>query len=190
MENLYNLIIEIINSVSIYGILVNCLLIIVESIIPPLPLGLFITILFVNYGKIFGFIASWFLTIIGCILSFVLFRKILKNKTDIHLRKYKKIDKYISLVDNIKFSNLVLILSIPFTPAFLVNIACGISNISFKKFTSAIILGKISLVLFYGFIGAGLIESLKTPKTLISISVVILISYIISKIVNKKLKID
>lgn len=190
MENLYNLIIEIINSVSVYGILFNCLLIVIESIIPPLPLGLFITILFINYGKIIGFMVSWILTILGCVLSFFLFRKVFKNKTDNHLRKYKSIDKYISLVDNIKFSNLVLILSIPFTPAFLVNIACGISNIKFKKFIFAIIFGKISLVLFYGFIGSGLIESLKNPKVLVFIIIIVLILYVISKIVNKKLKID
>ena len=55
-----------------------------------------------------------------------------------NLRKYKKIDKYISLVDNIKASTLVLILSIPFTPAFLVNIACGISKMSYKKFLYSI----------------------------------------------------
>lgn len=190
MENLYNLIIDIINSVSVYGILATSLLIVFESIVPPLPLGVFITVLFVNYGNIVGFFMAWILTIIGCLISYFIFNKFIKKKTDKYLRKYKKIDKYILLVDNIKASTLVLILSIPFTPAFLVNIACGISKMSYKKFLYSIILGKISLVLFYGFIGTSLIESIKRPKILAFVIITTLLFYILSKIVNRKLKID
>lgn len=187
MENLYNLIMNIINDMSVFGILVNGLLIIVESIIPPLPLGLFVTILFINYGKLLGFIISWILTVIGCTISFYVFKILLKNQIDNYLRKYKYVDKYIMMIDKIKFSNLVLILSIPFTPAFLVNISAGISNMSFKKFLSAIMIGKISLVLFWGLIGTGLIESLKNPITILSVIGLVLIAYIISKIVNEKI---
>ena len=190
MENLYNIIIDLINSVSVFGVIITSILIIFESIIPPLPLGVFITILFMSYGKTIGFFMSYILTIIGCSLSYFIFRKYIKKKTDKHLRKYKKIDKYISLVDNIKASTLVLILSIPFTPAFLVNLACGISKMSYKKFLYSIILGKISLVLFYGFIGTSLIESIKRPKILAFVIITTLLFYILSKIVNRKLKID
>lgn len=190
MESLYNLIMNIINSISVYGIVVTSILIIFESIIPPLPLCLFITVLFINYGNFYGFLLSWILTIIGCSISFFIFRKIFKNKTDKYLMKYNKFNKYMNLISNIDFSNLVLIISIPFTPAFLVNVVSGISNIRFNKFISAIIIGKISLVLFWGLIGMSLIESLKNPIILIIIILLVTISYIFSKIVNKKLKID
>ena len=104
--------------------------------------------------------------------------------------KYKKFNKYMNLISNINFSNLVLIISIPFTPAFLVNVVSGISNIKFNKFIFAIVIGKISLVLFWGLIGTSLIESLKNPSILVVIILLVTISYIFSKIVNKKLKID
>ena len=190
MENLYNLIMDIVGNVSVLGVVITSFLIIFESIIPPLPLGVFITVLFMNYGVFIGFVMSYVLTIVGCSLSYFLVRKYVKNKTDKHLRKYKKIDEYITLVDNIKFSNLVLILSIPFTPAFLVNIACGISKMEYKKFLYSIMLGKISLVLFYGFIGTSLIESIQKPIILVFVVVITLVFYILSKIVNRKLKID
>lgn len=190
MENVYDLIMNIINSISVYGIIVTSLLIIFESIIPPLPLCLFITVLFINYGNFYGFLLSWILTVIGCTMSFFIFKKIFKNKTDKYLMKYKKFNKYMNLISNIDFSNLVLIISIPFTPAFLVNVVSGISNIRFNKFISAIIIGKISLVLFWGLIGTSLIESLKSPSILLFIILLVTISYIFSKIVNKKLKID
>lgn len=190
MESLYNLIIDIINSVSVYGIVLNGLLIIIESIIPPLPLGVFITVLFVNYGKLLGFFMAWCLTIIGCLISFYIFKKFFKNPTDKYLRKYKNIDKYITLVDNIKFSNLVLILSIPFTPAFLVNITAGISKVDITKFLPAILIGKIPLVLFWGYIGTSLLESLRNPTTIIIVILLVSFAYFFSKIVNRKLKID
>ena len=190
MENLYNLIIDIVGNVSVLGVIITSFLIIFESIIPPLPLGVFITVLFMNYGNVVGFFMSYILTIIGCSLSYFIFSKYVKNKTDKYLRKYKKIDKYIAVVDNINFSTLVLILSIPFTPAFLVNIACGVSKMKYKKFLYSIMLGKISLVLFYGFIGTSLIESIKRPLILAFVLITTLVFYILSKIVNKKLKID
>lgn len=188
MENIYNLVIDLISGISVFGIIVLSILIVFESIIPPLPLSLFIAIYFINYGSIIGFFASWILTIIGCIISFILNRKFFRNKTNIYLRKYNKIDKYISIVDNINLSTLTLIISLPFTPAFLVNIACGISNINFKKYLTAIIIGKIPLVLYCGFIGSSLIESIKNPIILVKVVLITLIFYYISKIINKKLK--
>lgn len=190
MNELYDLITGIINTTSSLGIILSSLLIIVESIIPPLPLGFFVTILFMRYGVFFGFLISWFSTIIGCIISFYLFQTLLKNIIDKYIRKYKIADKFINAIDNISFANLVLILSVPFTPAFLVNIAAGISKISIKKFIPAIIIGKITLVLFWGCVGTNLIEALKDPFKLLIVALLMLSAYILSKLVNKKLKID
>lgn len=186
MENLYNLIINIINSAGALGNIVDCLLIIMESIIPPLPLGLFITILFVNDGIIIGFILSYICTIIGSIISFYLFQTIFKNMVDKYIRKNKLADKFITLVDNIKVTDLVLIIAIPFTPQFLINIACGISKVDIKKFLKAILIGKISIVLFWGLVGTNLIESLIDIYALIKVIILVSISYIIARIVNKK----
>lgn len=189
MESIYNIIINFIGNASGLGILLDCLLIIIESIMPPLPLGFFVTVLFINYGIVFGFLISWICTIIGCILSFYLFQTIFKNIIDKYVRKNKFADKFISLMDNIKFNDLVLIISIPFTPAFLVNIGAGISKLSIKKFLPAIIIGKISLVLFWGLVGTNLIESFKNPMSIIKVVIIVLVTYIISKIVSKKFNI-
>lgn len=190
MEYIYNLIINLIGSVSGVGILIDCILIMIESIIPPLPLGFFVTILFVNYGIVIGFIISWIFTILGCVISFYLFQTIFKRIVDNYIRKNRYADKFIKLIDNIKFSDLVLIIAIPFTPAFLINIAAGVSKISIKKYLPALLIGKISLVLFWGLVGTNLIESLKDPIAIIKVLVLLCITLIISKIVSKKLNIN
>ena len=82
LEQLFNLNDQIIIFLENSGALAPlfaCILIVVESIIPVLPLFVFITINFVVFGKLLGFIISWIFTVIGCMLSFYLVRKYLKN---------------------------------------------------------------------------------------------------------------
>ena len=91
---------------------------------------------------------------------------------------------------NIEFSKLVLIIALPFTPAFLINIACGITGMDLKKFMTSILIGKLSIVYFWGFIGKSMLESITDIKTVVILCLLLLISYLLSKIVNKQLDID
>lgn len=177
-------------SMGIWGPIVGCFFITIESCVPILPLFVFITLNFLAFGNVWGFIISWIFTCIGCSLSFFLFR--CKVQTWLYKRLKKKgllstdtMDKITSL----KFEQLVTIIAIPFTPAFLVNIACGLSKMSFKKYIVALMIGKVFLVYFWGFVGVSLIESIKNPIYLVRVIVLMVIAYLLSKIVNKKLKI-
>lgn len=190
LNSIYNLIMDIVNSSNVYGPLFACLLIVLESIIPVLPLFVFITIVCIAYGYVPGFIISYILTSLGCFLSFYLCRTILKNSFQKRVKKIKEFSKIMKKIDNIKLSNLALIVAIPFTPAFLINIAAALSNMKTKKFMAAILIGKISLVFFWGFIGTSLIESLKNPKIFIVILIMLTISYILGKFAMKKLDIE
>ena len=190
LENVYNFIIYIVNSSNIYGPLLACLLIMLESIIPVLPLFVFITVVFIAYGYVVGFIISYILTCLGCFLSFFLCRKFLKNFFTKRVRKIKNFDKLMNKIDKIDLTTLSLLITIPFTPAFLINIASSLSNMKFKKFMIAILIGKIFLVFFWGFIGTSLLESLKNPRIIISILSMLTIAYLISKIVVKKMNIE
>lgn len=190
MDAIYDFIINLITTTGSLGMMLDCLLIISESIIPALPLGLFITVLCVNYGYVIGFLISWIFTIIGCMISYYLFQTIFKGIVDRKLRKYEFANKLLTMIDKMTFSNLVLLISLPITPAFLVNIVAGVSNMKVNKFLPALMIGKISLVAFWGYVGTSLIEGLKNPKILIKVGIIIIIMFIISKIINKKLNLD
>ncbi len=183
-------IVSLIQNMGYYGVFLSCFLILIESIVPILPLGVFITINFLYYGHFLGFIISWIFTIAGCVLSYFLSDKILKHMVDTKLRSHPKVNKYFDKVDDLKFTNLVTLISIPFTPAFLVNIAAGVSKVPFKKFFWAIVIGKIFLVYFWGYIGTSLVESLTNPMALVKVIGLVIIAYGISLIVNKKFKLD
>jgi uncharacterized membrane protein YdjX (TVP38/TMEM64 family) len=95
-----------------------------------------------------------------------------------------------TIIDKIKLESLTVIIAIPFTPAFLVNIAAGLSKIPFKKFLTALLIGKIFLVLFWGFVGTSLVESLTNPVALVKTLILLFMAFIISKIVSKKFNLD
>ena len=123
-------------------------LIILESIFPMLPLSVFITLNMISFGSFFGFIISWLSTIIGCMLSFTLFRHFFQKKLYRFIKK-KEQDKFadtMKAISNINFSNLVMLIAIPFSPSFLINIAGGLSKIKTEKFFLAIMIGKIVIV--------------------------------------------
>lgn len=178
------------SSMGVYGPIIGSFLICIESILPILPLSVFITLNFLAFGKLLGFLISWIFTILGCMLSFTLVRKNFKKAFDKQRKNKERINKIMKTIENINFSSLVVIISIPFTPAFLVNIAAGLTKISYKRFLFALIIGKISLVYFWGYIGMSLLESIKNPYVLLKVLIMLFIAYIISYFVNKKFKLD
>ena len=174
-------------NMGLLGPVIGSLLIIVESILPVLPLFVFITLNFIKFGPIIGFIISWLCTILGCYISFLMFRNGIQGWFEERLRNRKGVDKIMKVFDKLKFEHLVTLIAIPFTPAFAINIAAGLSKMDKDKYLYALFLGKIFLVFFWGFVGTSLVESIKHPLALVKIFVIILVAYIVSKLLSKKL---
>lgn len=192
MENIVRITDLITNYLVNCGPILGILIIIIESFIPPLPLGVFVALNCNAFGLILGVIISWAATIIGCILSYLLFNNIstkiiykLSNKKTI-----ERIEKGKERIKKISFSGLVLIIALPFSPAFLINILAGVSSISKRKFTMALLIGKISTISFWGIIGKSFIESMTDINALIYIVIALIIAYVLSKIVSKKMNIE
>lgn len=173
-----------------WGAVLGCLFILVESILPVLPLSVFITLNFITFGNLLGFIISWLFTVIGCMISYFIFKKLVSEKKLTKFKDTKALGKVINVVQNMNYSSLVTLISIPFAPAFLINIAAGICRVDKKKYLGALLLGKIFLVYFWGYVGVSLIESLKNPIILIRVIVIVVIVYFGSKFLTKKLNVN
>lgn len=189
LEALNELINNLLNLLGSWGALLGCVFILFESIIPMLPLSLFITLNFMTFGSIIGFIISWVFTVLGCMMSYYLFKSAVSEKRLSKFKENNTLKKVINVIENMNFTSLVTLIAIPFTPAFAINIAAGICRVPKRKFLLALMLGKISLVYFWGYVGVSLIEALKNPLILIKIAVLVLIVYIISLVLSKKLKV-
>lgn len=178
------------NSPLILGILFSAFIIIMESIIPVLPLGVFIAINMVLLGNTLGYIVSWIATCLGCLLSFLLVRKVFYKRFNEKNNKKEKINKILKKMNNISFSGFVVITALPFTPAFLINIASGLSKMELKKFMTGILIAKVFIVYFWGFIGTTFLQSVTDIKVIIELVVMLLTAYLLSKLVMKKYNIN
>lgn len=194
METISNYVVSFLNyyvaNVNIVSsFFLGIFIIILESILPMLPLGLFVAFNVVIFGNVLGFFMSWGATLIGCSLSFFIFRKI-RKKIDNYIERKPKFKNVMENINKISFSNLVIIMAFPFTPAFSINIGAGLSNITYKKFIMAASIAKVSIVYFWGYIGSTFIESMTDPGVLIKLCIIFLIAFLLSKFVTKKFKID
>lgn len=174
------------------GLLMGFFLIILEAFIPILPLGAFVTLNINAFGTFPGLLISWSASVIGSYIMYLLcyyvsnkiIYKFIKKQTQ------EKIIEKTTHFQKIKLTSLVLIITLPFTPSCFINLLAGISNISKEKYLISLIIGKVFNIIFWGYIGMSLIESLTNIKAIIFIVVILIIAYFISKIISKKFKID
>ena len=174
------------------GLLVGFLLVFIECFIPMLPLSLFVALNVNAFGFIMGCFISWLATTIGSILCYTISSKI-DNKLQKKFINKKTLNKIMSKIDKfqkIPFPGLVILITLPFTPSFFVNVLSGISGMSKRKYIASLLIGKVFCIVFWGYIGKSLIESLTDLKSLTYIGISLLIAYILSKIVNKKMNIE
>lgn len=168
------------------------LLVMLESILPPLPLGVIVGFNMLSFGNIFGFIMSYIATLCGCILSFVLFRYLFKGKITHRFSKKNQdsINKWKDKLSNMKMPTLAILVALPVTPSFAVNIAAGLSDMSLRKFVISICVGKPAMLFFYGYIAVSVVESLKDPMNFVKVGALMVGVYVVSKIVEKVVKVE
>ena len=180
------------NLIESGGFLFGFFLVFIECFIPALPLSVFVALNINAFGFFFGIVLSWSATCLGSIMCYFLFTVIEKKVISKYLNRktVKKVQNGINKFNKITFVQLVLLITLPFTPSFLVNILSGLVKMSKEKFISAILIGKVFTVVFWGYIGKSLIESLTDVKSIIYIIFALLVAYVISKIVSKKFEIE
>ena len=174
------------------GLVIGIILIILESFLPILPLGVIVALITNAYGLFLGIIVSWISNCIWCYLVYSVFSNITEKLYNKILSKKikEKVNLGIKKFNEISLPTLAAIIALPFTPSFLINILSGVSRIDRKKYLVALTIGKIFMISFWAYIGKSFIESMSDLKTIITILVMLLMTYIISKIVSKKINIE
>ena len=106
---------------------------------------------------------------------------------DKHINK-GKVKKFMKLIDKLKFTQLVLIISIPFAPSFFINMGAGLSHVNARKYLYSLLVGKVLTVMYCGILGTSLKEALTNPSAIIKIFVCS--AYLFSFIVSKRFNLD
>ncbi len=168
------------------------LLVFSECFFPMLPLSVFVTLNVNAFGLVGGCLISWMATCLGSFICYLLFRYLESKISEKFLNKklVKKIVKATDKFKKVKFTELVLIITLPFTPSFLVNILCGITRMKKEKFICSLLVGKAFSISFWGYIGKTFIDSITDLHSIIYILVALGIAYIVSKVISKKMNIN
>ncbi len=190
LNNLNEVLNQFLLNAGIWAPLLSSIGIILEGIFAFLPMFVFVTVNLLTLGDILGSIVSYFCTVAGNFLIFTLWRIGLSPLFNKKIKNKNKLNKLMKLINNLSFSKLVLIISIPLTPSFFVNLAAGLSKMPRKKYLYALLLGKICIILFWGVLGTSLIDCLKNPLILIKVVLMILVCNLIGKLINKKFNLD
>lgn len=190
IDNLIQSFDTLVMSLAGLGVIAGFFLIILESIFPILPLGVFIAMNVSAFGSLVAYIISYSATVLGCLMSYYLFRQLFSDWYFKKIKKRKKLQKASKTIKKIEFYKLVLVIALPFTPASLVNILCGINKVSQIKFIMAILIGKLFTIFFWVFVGKTLVESFLDPLVMLSIAIMLLFAYILSKIVSKRMNLE
>jgi len=190
LNNLSDSLYELLMNAGMWAPFFSSCLIVLEGTLAFLPLIVFVTINIITMGPILGGIVSWLLTTLGGFIAFLLFRKGLSSFFQKKINKSEKMLKFMNRVDKLKFSQLVLIIAIPFAPSFFINMGAGLSKISIKKYFYALLVGKIFVIIFLGYIGCNLLECLTNPLVLIKVISLVVIAYVLAQLVNKRFDLD
>lgn len=188
MAEIITSIVEFVSSIiADLGPFFGFFIIYLESIIPVLPLSVFVALNVITFGSIVAFIISSLGTIFGCITSFYFSRKF-SHYINKKFKKNEKVKQFKKFINKISFSDLVILFAIPFTPAFPVNIAAGLSDIDKKKYITAVVIGKIPMIYFWVFIGKNLKDCLTDISVLAKMIFMVVAAYLVGKVANKFIK--
>ena len=189
MQEIFGQIVDFfINNLKELGPLFGVFIIILESVFPILPLAVFLSFNAIAFGPILGFIINWFATCLGCLLSFYSFKKGFGQRWDRDMKNDSKVRDTLTYIKKVSFPALVVLMALPFTPAFAINISSGLSNMSPKKFIPAVLISKPSIIFFWSYVGKTVITSSGDIWKLIQMCLIVLITYLVSLILKNKIK--
>lgn len=198
LYDLENILTEFLNNAGVLAPLFSCVFIFLEGILAFLPLFVFVafnilalsTLLGSFWGTILSVLLSWICSVLGGFTTFMLVRRAFSNSFRNKIKNKEKTNKFMNVIDHLKYSQLVLLISIPFSPSFFINLGGGLSKINSKKYFCALLIGKFVEIIFLSFVGVSLIECFTEPLALIKVVAILVFGYVVSIVVNKKFDLD
>lgn len=166
-------------------------LVFLESFIPPLPLAVFVGLNMKSFGLVWGFIISYAGAMAGGFFTYLICyylgdTKFVKNI----VHRKGKVSYYAERLKKIKPGIFALLVGTPFLPSVVFNSASGLVRMSKKRYLIGAAIGKFILIIFWGYVGTSLIDSLTNINVLISLIIVFISAYYVSKLISKKLNVE
>ena len=105
-----------------------------ETLFPFLPLFLMIAFNILAYGTLKGYIYTYIGTLAGTIFIFVFMRYVIIRLFGESLQKSEKVQKAMRWIEKTHPLLHILVLSVPFSPTFIINYSMGLTKMKFSRF--------------------------------------------------------
>ncbi|MGE6379513.1 TVP38/TMEM64 family protein [Peribacillus muralis] len=161
--------------------LVTFVLMFVQNSFTIIPLILLLTINVTIFGFLYGYLWSWFSSVVASGLIFYAARNWFQ---DLLLKKLDK--KWQESVVEHGFMYVFTGRVFPLIPTSLINLAAGVSSVTFKDFLVATTLGNLIYFFFLSLIPYGLLTVEMNQYTLAALALLFLLFFVIYKRVKKK----
>lgn len=164
-----------------YGPLPGILLTFLKSFVPPLPTLLIVGVNAAVYGLWLGFLYSWIGMVSGCVLTFILVRKIAGHPYLERWARKPKVRKGMQWVRRNAFSYVFVLSLFPVGPFVVINIAAGLAGTRHRSFVLAVGAGKAIMIFIVSYIGHDVSRYIENPLNIVYVVLFIAVSLIISR---------
>lgn len=164
-----------------FGPLPGIVLTFMKSFVPPLPTLLIVGVNAVVYGLWLGFLYSWIGMVCGCLVTFMIVRKIAGHSYIQYWAAKSKVRKGMLWVRRNAFSYVFVLSLFPVGPFVAINIAAALAGMRLRSFALALAAGKAIMIFTVSYIGYDLSRYIEDPLRLLYVVLFIVASLLISR---------
>ncbi len=183
----YDRLLSLIDQYQAFGLGVAFLLPFLDAFLLVFPFFIVIVANIAAFGFWTGVLVSWAGNVCGTLLVFYLVRRFGQGRINRFLYKPGKTHPVMNWADRSGFGPIFLVLCLPFTPSFVVNIFAGLSRVRVVPYFLAVILGKFVMVLTVGYVGKDLHSLITNPLKTALIVLVMIMLWAIGKRLERKM---
>lgn len=179
IEMQYEHLLDLIQQFARFGPFAGITLTMIESLFPPLPLVVFVTINIIAYGFFWGYLYSFLGTFIGSYIMFIIISKYGRKRFEKMVHRSRRLDNLLHWINEKGFTPIFILLTFPFTPSIVVCGLAGLAGVKRDEYVLALFLGKLIMVFSLSFIGYNMTAFVNQPiKSVLLIVMTLSISFL------------
>lgn len=164
-----------------YGPFPGIFITFLKSFVPPLPTIVIIGANAAAYGLWLGFLYSLIGIVSGCMVFFLIVRKIGSHRLIQGWAQKPKVQLRMEWIRKNAFNYVFVLSMFPVGPFVVINLAAALVLMPIRSFFLAILFGKAIMVFMASFIGYDVTQFIENPLKLVYIVIFALVSWFISK---------
>lgn len=177
-------------SLGYWAALIGAALVMLQTLVPFAP---FIVLAGANvavFGLWAGFLITWSGAVTGAILMFLGARTFGRQRAEERLKSRPKWRQIVTYIEKNQFMVIFLFRLFPVIPPTMLNIAAGVSPVSFSAYASATLLGKAPVIFLQTMLSHDVLNFSEYKGRFIVIAIVLLIALLAgTRILRKRMKI-